>query len=154
MATLYGLSQAFTVCHLLQLPLNAMSHKRGSPSRFTDGKRGRSSLQSHKAANVPSWTGSLSLMGLLVRAAAFILRDERLWGPCCPYFPIQGSGRAAMCCRVGTRCTWGTSLNLSQICPGCLVFLVRCSQCWVWGGDSSKVPDENAPRLSQFGDRK
>lgn len=39
MTTLYDISWAFTVYHLLQLTLNAMSHKRQSSSHFTKGEK-------------------------------------------------------------------------------------------------------------------
>lgn len=45
MATLYDISWAFTVYHLLQLPLNATGHKRQSSPHFTKGKGGRSPVQ-------------------------------------------------------------------------------------------------------------
>lgn len=45
MATLYDISWSFTVCHCLQLPLNAMGHKRRSSSPFTEKKRQRSPVQ-------------------------------------------------------------------------------------------------------------
>jgi len=45
MATLYDISRAFTVYHLLQLPLNAVGHKRQTSSHFAEVKGGSSSVQ-------------------------------------------------------------------------------------------------------------
>lgn len=163
MATLYDISWAFTVYHLLQLPLNAVGHKRQSSSHFTKGKGGRNPiqiLQSEKGFHMLKCTiVNRFRMSLLVTATLPILRDGWfLQHTAESWFPNsnqQCSRAAKVCSRVALRCSWDTFPSLVGLS---LVFPFRCSQCYSLmclrraGSErshfSSKISEKNAPFLS------
>ena len=135
MATLYDISWAFTVYHLLQLPLNAIGHKRQSSSHFTKEKgeevlcRSSSRRKAFTCWNVPLWIGSLSLLATatlsVLRDGWFLRHALESWFP---NLNQQCSNAAKVCSRVGSRCSWGTFPSLVGLSP---VFPFRCSQCYI-----------------------
>lgn len=164
MATLYDISWAFTVYHLLQLPLNATGHKRQSSSHFIEGKGAMSPvqiLQSQKGFHMLKCAITNRFIdsdGTFGNSNSVYLDGWMCDSYNVPWslgFPVQISNAGKMCSRVGLRCSWGTVSTLMGLS---LVFLFRCSQCYSLmclrraGSERShfsrEISEKNAPLLS------